>query len=91
MKDLVYIGGVLLVDLDDCNITDNKLLCDSSDFDNNISPNADSVGVRDGPGSCLQTMDANVESASRLVSPEVGEHSEPHTRPIASIDNPFLV
>ena len=35
-------------------------------------------------------MDANVESVSRLVSPKVGEHSEPHTTPIASIDNPLF-
>ena len=32
-------------------------------------------------------MDLNDESSSRLVAPEVGEHSEPHTTSIASIDD----
>ena len=81
------IGGVSLVNLDDCDVIDNKLLCNSSDLDNDVSPNVNGVGVHDGPGSCLQTMDANVESTSRLVSLEVGEHSEPHITPTTSINN----
>ena len=35
-------------------------------------------------------MDANVESASILVAPEVAAHPEPRTTPTASIDNPLL-
>ena len=35
-------------------------------------------------------MDANVEFASRLVSLEVGKHSQPDTTPTTSIDNPFF-
>ena len=90
MKELVYIRGVPLVNLDDYDVTNNKLLYDSSDSDDNISPNADGVGVRDGLGSCSQTMDANVESTSKLMSPEVGKHSEPHTMPTTSINNPLF-
>ena len=90
MKEPMYIGGIPLVDLDDCNVTDNKLLCDSFDSNNDVSPNVDSVGVCNGLGSCSQTMDANVEITSRLVSLEVGEHSEPHITATASIDNPFF-
>jgi hypothetical protein len=90
MKEPVFIGGIELVDLDDCDVTDRKLQCDSTDSDDDEGPNADGVGVRDGPGSCSQTMDSNDESASRSVAPEVGEHSEPHTTPTASIDDPFF-
>ena len=90
IKKQVFIRGVPLVDLDDCDITNNKLLCNSSNLDDNISPNADGIGVCDGLGLFLQTMDSNIESASRLVAPEVGEHFEPHTTPIASIDDPLF-
>jgi hypothetical protein len=87
MKEPVFIGGVELVDLDDCDVTDRKLQCDSTNSDDDESPNADGVGVRDGLGSCSQTMDSNDEPASRSVAPEVGEHSEPHTTPTTSIDD----
>jgi hypothetical protein len=90
MKEPVFIGGVELVDLDNCDVTDRKLQYDSTDSDNNESPNADGVGVRDGPGSCSQTMDSNDEPASRSVAPEVGEYSEPHTTPTASVEDPLF-
>ena len=48
----MYIEGVPLVDLDDYDVTDNKFLCDNSNSDDNVSPNADNVGICDGPGSC---------------------------------------
>ena len=81
MKELVFIGGVELVDLDDCDVTDKKLQYDNTNSDDNNSPNMDDVGVRDGLGSCLQTMDSNDEFASRSVALEVGEHSKPHITP----------
>jgi hypothetical protein len=87
MKEPVFIGGVELVDLDNCDVTDRKLYCDSSDSDDDESPNADGVGVHDGPRSCSKTMDSIDEPAARTVAPEVGEHSEPHTTPTASIDD----
>ena len=91
MKELVFIRGIELVDLDDYDVTERKLQCDSSNLDDDNSPNVDGVGICDGPGSCSQTMDSNDKSASRLVGSEVREHSEPHTMPIASIETPFLM
>ena len=90
MKEPVFIGGIPLIDLDDCDVTNNELQCDSSDLDNNIRPNPDGIGICDGPRSCLQPMDSNVESTSRLVALEVRKHFEPHTMPIASIDDPLF-
>jgi hypothetical protein len=87
MKEPVFIEGVELVNLDDCDVTDRKLQCNNTDSNDEDSPNADDVGVRDGPGSCSQTMDSNDELASRSVALEVGEHSEPHTMPTTSIDD----
>jgi hypothetical protein len=87
MKELVFIRGVELVDLDDCDVTDRKLQYNSTNSDDDESSNADGVGVHDGPRSCSQTMDSNDEPTSKSVAPEVGEHSEPHTTPTTSIDD----
>jgi hypothetical protein len=63
---------------------------DITNSDDDEGPNADGIGVRDAHGSCSQTMDANDESASRLVAPEVGEHSEPYTTPTTSVKDPLF-
>jgi hypothetical protein len=87
-KEPVFIGGVELVDLDDCDVPYRKLQCDSTDSDDDEDPNVDGIGICDGPGSCSQIMEANDESASRLVAPEVGEHSKPHTTPTTAVEDP---
>ena len=90
MKEPVYIRGVLLVDLDNMEVSDKDLMIDTSKSDDDVSPNPDGIGIRGGPRSCSQTMDSNVEFASRLVALEVEEHCEPHTTPTASIDDPLF-
>jgi hypothetical protein len=90
MKEPVFIRGVELVDLDDCDVTYRKLQCDNTDLDDDESPNADGVGVRDGPGLCSKSMDSSDELAAKSVAPEVGEHSEPHITPTAFIDDAFF-
>jgi hypothetical protein len=87
IKEPMFIRGIELVDLDDCDVTDRKLQCDSTDSDDDESPNTNGVGVRDGPGSCSKTMDSSDEPAARSVVLEVGEHSEPQTTPTAFIDD----
>ena len=52
MKEPMYIESVPLVNLDDCDVTVNKLLCDSSDSDGDISSNVGDIGIRDGRGLC---------------------------------------
>jgi hypothetical protein len=89
-KEPVFIEGVELADLDDCDVPDRKLQCDNTNSDDDEGPNAGGIGVHDGPGSCLQTMEANDESASMLVAPEVGEHSEPLTTAIAVVEDPLF-
>jgi hypothetical protein len=89
-KEPVFIGGVELVDLDNCDVPDRKLQYDNTNSDDDEGPHADGIGVRDGSGSCSQTMDANDESSSRSVAPEVGEYSEPHTTSIASVEDPLF-
>ena len=90
MKEPVYIGGVSLVDLDDIEVSDKDLMMDTSESDDVVSPNPDGVGVGDGLGSSSQAMDSNIESASKLVAPEIAVHPEPRTTSTASIDNPLF-
>ena len=59
IKELVFIEGIELVDLDNYNVTDRKLQCDSTNSDDDNSSNADSIGVCDGHGLYSQTMDSN--------------------------------
>ena len=89
-KELAFIEGVELVNLDDCNIPEKKWHYDNNDLDDNKGPNADGFGVHDGAELCLQTVESNDELASKLVAPEVGEHFEPHTMPIVAVEDPFF-
>jgi hypothetical protein len=71
-KDPVFIRGVELINLDDCDVLDRKLQCDSTNLDDDEGPNAGGIGVHDGPGSCSQTMEVYDESESMSVALEVG-------------------
>ena len=86
----MFIKGIPLIDLHDCDVTNNKLLCNSSDSNDDDSPNVNSIGFCNGPRSYLQTMDSNIESTSRSVALEIGEHSEPYTMSTASIYDPLF-
>jgi hypothetical protein len=89
-KELVFIGGVELVDLDNYDVSDKKLQCGSTDSDDDEGPNAGGIRVHDGPGSCSQTMETNDESTSMSVALEVGEHSEPLTTTTDVVEDPVL-
>jgi hypothetical protein len=49
----VFIHGVELVDLDDCDISDRRLQYDSKDTDNNEAPNREEMDVDDGAPSSV--------------------------------------
>jgi hypothetical protein len=86
-KEPMFIRGVELVGLDDCDVLDRKLQCDSDDLDDDEDPNTNGIRVRDGPGSCSQTMEANDESTSMSMAPKVGEHFEPHTTTTVAVED----
>ena len=90
LKELVFIGSISLVDLDDIEVSEKNLMIDISESDDDVSSNPDSIGVRGGPRLCSQAIDSNVEPTSTLVALEIGEHPEPYTTPTASIDDPLF-
>ena len=53
-KEPVFFKGVLLVDLDDCDISDNKLHCDSDDSDDDDAPKSEGMDVGDSSAFNLQ-------------------------------------
>jgi hypothetical protein len=62
-KELVFIGGVELVDLDDCEVPDKRLECDSDDKNDNDISNAEGMDVSNGVVSCLQFVEHDLDTA----------------------------
>jgi hypothetical protein len=50
-KEPIFIKDVKLIDLDDCNIPDMKLHCDSDDTDDDNAPKPEGMDVGDGGAS----------------------------------------
>jgi hypothetical protein len=61
-------GGVELVDLDDCDVPDKRLQCDSEDTDDEEVPNQEEMDVDVGAASCMQTVGPSSSTASAQVS-----------------------
>jgi hypothetical protein len=52
-KELVFIHGVELVDLDDCDVSDRRLQCNSEDTNDKEAPNREEMDVDDGAPSSV--------------------------------------
>jgi hypothetical protein len=74
-KEAVFFKGVELVDLDDCNVPDMKLQCDSNDTDDDDSPNPEDMDVDDGGASSSQCLEPNLGPAPEPVQSAVPVHS----------------
>ena len=46
-KEPIFYKDVPLVDLDDCDVSDNMLHCDSNDSDDNDAPNLEYMDIGD--------------------------------------------
>ena len=53
-KEPIFFKGVELVDLDDCDVLDIRLQCNSDDTDDNDAPNLEDMDVGDGSASNSQ-------------------------------------
>jgi hypothetical protein len=74
-KEPIFFKGVELVDLDDCDIPDMKLYCDSNDTDDDDSPNPEDMDVGDGGASSSQYLEPNLGAAPEPVQSAVPVHS----------------
>jgi hypothetical protein len=56
-KEPVFFKGVELVDLDDCDVPNMRLQCDSDDTDDDDSPSPEGMDVGDGGASSSQCLE----------------------------------
>jgi hypothetical protein len=89
-KELVFIGGMELVKLDDCKVPDMRLHYDSDDTDDNNAPNLEDVDVSSGAVLCLQTMDPNSGPTTEPMPYAAVVHSEQSSEAIASAMDPLF-
>jgi hypothetical protein len=76
-KEPVFLGGVELVDLDDCDVPDRRLQCDSKDTNNEDVPNREGMDANVGAPSCRQTVGPSSSTASAQVSAAVPLQTDP--------------
>jgi hypothetical protein len=63
-KEPMFMGGVELVDLDDCDILDRRLQCDNEDTNDDEAPNREDMDVDVGAPSYVQTVRPSSSTAS---------------------------
>jgi hypothetical protein len=74
-KEAVFFKGVELVDLDDCDVPNMKLQCNSDDTDDDDSPNPEDMDIGDGGASSLQCLEPNLGPVPEPVQSTVLVHS----------------
>jgi hypothetical protein len=76
-KEPVFLEGVELVDLDDCDVPDRRLQCDNEDIDDKEAPNREEMDVDVGAPSCVQTVGPSSSTTSAPVLPAVPVQTDP--------------
>jgi hypothetical protein len=76
-KEAVFLGGVELVDLDDCDVPDRRLQCDSEDTNDDKAPNREDMDVDVSAPSCVQTVGPSSSTASAQVLPAIPVQTDP--------------
>ena len=75
-KELVFFKGVELVDLNDCDVPDMKLQCDSNDMDDDGLPNLEDMDVDNNGASSSQCLEPNTSPAMEPLQSLVQVHSD---------------
>jgi hypothetical protein len=83
----VFFKGVELIDLDDCDVPDMRLQCDSDDTDDDDSPSPEGMDVGDGGASSSQCLKPNLGPAPEPVQPV---HSERPFEAAPSVLDPLF-
>ena len=79
-----------LVDLDDCNVLDMKLYCNSDDTNENDILNPKGMNISDGGGLSSQSLEPNLGPTMEPVPSVVPVHSEHPFEAIASMLDMFF-
>jgi hypothetical protein len=89
-KEPVFLGGVELVDLDDCDVPDRRLQCDSEDTDDEDVPNREEMDADVGAPSCGQTVGPSSSTASAQVSAAVPLQTDPLVESSVGFSDPLF-
>jgi hypothetical protein len=84
-KEPVFFKGVELVDLDDCDVPDMKLQCDSDDTDDDDISNLEGMDVGDGGASSLHCLEPNTGPAAEPLQSSVRVHSDRPSKATPSV------
>ena len=71
MKELVFFKGVELIDLDDYDVPDMRLQCNSKDTDDDDAPNLVDMDIGDNNASNLQCLELNTGPAAEPLQSSV--------------------
>jgi hypothetical protein len=89
-NEAMFLGGVELVDLDDCDVPDRRLQCDSKYTDDDEAPNREDIDVDVGAPSCGQTVGPSSSIASAQVSPAVPVQTDPLVESSCGFPDPLF-
>jgi hypothetical protein len=88
-KEAVFFKGVELVDLDDCDVPDMRLQCDSDDTDDDDAPNPEDMDVGDGGASSSQCLEPKTGPTAELLQSSVRVHSDRPSEATPSVHDPL--
>jgi hypothetical protein len=89
-KEAMFLGGVELVDLDDCDVPDRRLQCDNEDTDDDEAPNREDMDVDFGAPSCVQAVGPSSSTALAQVSPAVPVQTDPLVESSGGFPDPLF-
>jgi hypothetical protein len=89
-KEPLFVGGVELVDLDNCDVPDMRLQYESEDTDDDEAPNREDMDVDVGPPSYAQTVRPSSSTASAQVSPAIPVQTDPLVESSGGFPDPLF-
>jgi hypothetical protein len=89
-KEPVFIYRVELVDLDDCDVPDRRLQCDSEDTDEEEAPNWEEMDVDDGAPSSVQIVGPSSSTTSAPVLAAVPVQTHPLVESSGGFSDPLF-
>ena len=75
-KEPIFFKDIELVDLDDCDVPDMRLQCDSNDTDDNNAPNQEDMDVGDIGVTNSQCLERNTGPATETLQSSIQVHSD---------------
>jgi hypothetical protein len=89
-KEPVFFMGVELVDLDDCDVLDGKLQCDSDNTDDDDTPKSEGMDIGYGGASSSQCLEPNLGPTTEPMPSAVPIHGDRPSEATPSVHDPLF-